>query len=150
MVGYSTTASPNSLVMFCNLVGMLQYKKIRCKMYPFVQHRLKSFKDHSRRTYHIKQLFGCFQDFVVYCLSCPCGLLYLGHAICTVRAHFWDHRRFNEDGSEDHSDPRHFLTHHKKSTEGLNVWVIESIPPVTLKLRDSKNYAVERPTEFSP
>lgn len=64
----------------------------------------------------------------MYCLICPCKLLYVGRTICPLRQRFGKHRRLVELGSDKHSVPRHFLKYHARSTRGLQVWVIESIP----------------------
>lgn len=64
---------------------------------------------------------------MVYYLTCPCGLLYVGGTICTLRKHFGEHRRFIEEGNDIHV-PKHFLVKHLQSTADLKVWVIEAIP----------------------
>lgn len=108
------------------LVGMFQCKKIRCKTCSFVQHGKKSFVSKGK-TYLLDQFYNCSSEFVVYGLKCPCGLIYVGRTICPLRQRFGQHRRLIEGGKDLHSVPRHFAEHHKKSTVGLEVWVIEQI-----------------------
>lgn len=75
------TFTPHSLVIFCNLTGMFQCKMKKCKICPFVSHRQKAFLDGSGKTYTLKFFFNCSTKFVIYCLSCPCGFLYVGRYI---------------------------------------------------------------------
>lgn len=95
-------------------------------MSKFVQHGQKSFSTKGK-TYPIKEFPNCSSDHVVYCLTCPCGFLYVGRTIHPLRQRFGKHRWFIEQGCDEHHVPRHFLTEHQKSTKGLKVWVIKAI-----------------------
>lgn len=118
--------APNPLCLI-PLKGMYQCKKTLCKTCDFVQHGQKSFT-HKGKTYCFDNFHNCSTDHVVYCLSCPCQLLYVGRTICPLRQRFGRHRRFIETGCDKHSVPRHFLEFHHQSTAGLRVWIIEAIP----------------------
>lgn len=48
--------------------------------------------------------------------------------IRTLWKRFGEHSRFVEGGDDKHSVPQHFLKYHGKSSIGLKVWDIESIP----------------------
>lgn len=119
--------TPASHIPLIPLVGMYQCRKklyLTCK---FVDHGQKNFtvKD---KTYTIKDFYNCSSEYVVYCLTCPCGLFYVGRTIRPLRQRFGEHRRFIEKGWDKHSVPLHFLKEHQKSTMGLRVWVIEAMP----------------------
>lgn len=109
------------------LRGMYQCKKPLCLTCPFVQHGQKTFNVKGK-SYTLKEFYNCSTDFVIYCLTCPCAQFYVGRTIRALRARFGEHQRFIEKGRDYHSVPKHFLTHHGRSTAGLGVWVIESIP----------------------
>lgn len=79
------------------------------------------------KTYHLGEFYSCSPEFVIYCLTCPCGLLYVGRTVQTLRKRFGEHRRSIEEGAE-LTIPRHFKEFHQGSTKGLQVWVLESIP----------------------
>lgn len=106
---------------------MYQCKKALCKTCSFVQHGKKSFSSKGK-TYLIDHFYNCSSDFVVYGLTYPCGLIYVGRTICPLRQQFGQHRRLIEGGKDMHSVPQHFAEFHKKSTIGLTVWVNEQIP----------------------
>lgn len=122
-----STAPIHKSLELIPLVGMFQCKKARCKTCDFVKHGRKSFK-HKGKVYPLEGFYNCSSDHVVYALTCPCGLLYIGRTIQPLRQRFGKHRRLIEGGKDLHSVPRHFLEHHNRSTEGLEVWVIEQIP----------------------
>lgn len=109
------------------LVGKYQCHKALCKTCKFVQHGKKSFSTKGK-TYQLKDFFNSSSDFVIYGLTCPCGLIYVGSTIRALRTRFGDHRRLIEGGTDPHTVPRHFPEVHQKSTNGLQVWVIEQIP----------------------
>lgn len=120
------TTIPPSVPILIPIIGMYQCHKPLCKTCKFVQHSLKTFNT-KRKTYELKEFFNCSSDFVVYGLSCPCNLMYVGQIIRPLRQRFRKHRRYIEGGTDPHSIPRHFTTVHQKSTTGLQVWVIEQI-----------------------
>ena len=118
-----TTSVTSTLIP---LVGMYQCRKSRCKTCHFVQHGQKNFHTNGK-TYPLKDFYNCSSEFVVYGLSCPCGLLYIGRTIRPLRERFGEHRRNIEGGTDPHSVPRHFTMLHQQSTSGLQVWIIEQI-----------------------
>lgn len=71
--------------------------------------------------------YNCSSEFVIYCLSCPCSLLYIGRTIYTLRKRFGEHKRSIEECKE-LMIPRHFTEFHQCSPKGLQVWVAETIP----------------------
>lgn len=71
------------------LVGMYQCKKPFCLTCEFVQHVQKTFSVKGK-TYTLKDFFNCFTDYIVYCLTCTCGLFYVGK---TIRARFSEQSR---------------------------------------------------------
>lgn len=79
----------------------------------------------------LKDFYNCYSDFVIYGLTCPCSLLYVGRTIRALPTRFGEHRRSIEGGIDPlkvaHSVPKHFTQAHKQSMEGLQVWVIEQI-----------------------
>lgn len=70
------------------LIGMFQCRKT-CQ---YIQHGKKSFTTKGV-THTLKDFYNCSSDFVVYGLTCPCGLLYVGHTIQALRTRFGEHRR---------------------------------------------------------
>lgn len=95
------------------LIGMFQCKKplyLTCSTWT-----KKSFS-HKGKTFHFNTFHNCSSMFVVYCLSYPCGMLYVGRTIRTLQARFGEHCRFVEAGLFKHSVPHHFLEYQKKSS----------------------------------
>lgn len=109
------------------LEGMFQCRKTLCLTCKHVNHGQKDFSTKGKK-YMITNFYNCSSEFVIYGLTCPCGLLYVGRTIRALRKRFGEHRRFVEKGEDKHSVPRHFKEHHSRSPEGLKVWVIEGIP----------------------
>lgn len=109
------------------LLGMYRCKKALCLTCPHVTHGQKSFYTNGNQ-YILKSFFNCSTTYVIYCISCPCGLLYVGRTIRTLRARFGEHRRAVQANNPLYSTARHFTTHHQQNIADLNVWVIESIP----------------------
>lgn len=105
---------------------MYQCRKTLCKTCKFVRHGQKAFSTKGK-TYLLKDFFNCSSNFVVYGLTCPCGLIYVGHTVRALRTRFGEHRRLIEGGTDPHSGPRHFAEAHQHSTNSLQVWVIEQI-----------------------
>lgn len=88
----------------------------------------KSFARKDGRQFNILQFICCSTQFVVYGLKCPCGSLYVGRTVRTMRTRFGEHRRFIEQKKDKHSVPRHFCQAHNGSTQGLELFGIEAIP----------------------
>lgn len=86
----STIISP-SVPVLLPLVGMYQCHKALCKTCTFIQHGQKSFCTKGK-TYPLNEFYNCSSDFVVYGLTCPCGLIYVGRTIRPVRQRFGEHR----------------------------------------------------------
>lgn len=97
---------------FFGIKGMYQCKKPLCLTCAHVTHRQK-------------YLFR--KGYVVYFLTCPCSLFYVGRTIRTLRKRFGEHRNLVEQGKDKRSVPRHFLQFHKQSSDGLRVWILEAI-----------------------
>lgn len=112
---------------FLAISGMYQCRKPLCKTCSFVVHGQKDFHIKGK-TYPIKGFHTCSSDHVIYCLTCPCGLFYVGRTIRPLRKRFGEHCRFITGGLDNHSVPRHYLHVHDKSTDSLRVWVIEAMP----------------------
>lgn len=106
---------------------MYRGNKPLCKTCNFLKHGQKSFT-HKQKIYYLDNFNNCSIDYVVYCLICPCKLLYFGRTVRPPRQHFGKHHRFVEISCDKHSMPCHFLKHHSQSTTGLSVWVIKAIP----------------------
>lgn len=151
------TARPtvSAPLTFFNIKGMYQCRKPLCLTCAHVTHRQKDFH-HKGKLYVIPDFFNCGSDYVVYCLTCPCGLLYVGRTIRPLRKRFGEHRNLVEKGIDKHSVPRHFKEHHGQTSSGLRVWVIESIPPTLptaeryKRLCERENYWIYTLDTLSP
>lgn len=106
---------------------MYHCRKALCLTCQHVCHKQKEFS-FKGKTYIISEFYTCSSEFLVYCMSCPCGLLYVGRTIRTLHKRFGKHRRLVDAGSDIHSVPKHFLTYHQQSSLELKDWVIEVIP----------------------
>lgn len=115
---------PNS--HFLSIKGMFQCRKLNFLTCRHAQHCQKHFTTIDK-TYAHNDFYNCSTEFVIYCLSCPCGLLYMGRTIGTIRKRFVEHRWSGEEGADKLSVPKYFLEFHQKSLPGLRVWVRESI-----------------------
>lgn len=106
---------------------MCEYRKTLCKTCPFVQHRQQEFTAKGERlrsmTFAIAR-----QSFWYIVSSVLVGFFYVGRTIRPLRKRFGKHRHLKEEGKDKHSMPGHFLEFHHKSTECLQVWVIEGMP----------------------
>lgn len=112
---------------FFNITGCYKCKGIKCKTCGFISHGQKSFCSKDVCTFSIKQFICCITQFVIYGLRCPCGFFYVGRTLHAMRTRFGEHRRLIEKGSEKHSVPCHFKHKHGGSTEGLELFGIESL-----------------------
>lgn len=115
-----------SIPQFFYIIGCYKCKSTKCKACRFISHGQKSFNSKDGHSFYIKQF--CGTQFVVYGLRCPCGYLYVGRTVQAMRTRFGEHRRFIEKKIEKYSVPRHFKHKHEGSTEGLELYSIESIP----------------------
>lgn len=140
----TTQKSPLQSLCLIPLTGMFQCRKTLCLTCKHVNHGQKDFYTKGKK-YMINNFFNCSSEYVIYALTCPCGLLYIGRTIRTLRKRFGEHRRFVEKMVDKHSVPRHFKEHHSGSLEGLRVWVIESIPS-TLPLAERFSRLCQRET----
>lgn len=102
---------------FLNIKGMYQCRKLGCLTCKFVKHRQKQFTTKGK-TYHLGEFYNCSTEFVIYFLTFPCGLLYIGRTIRTLQKRFGEHRRSIENDN-DLTIPRHFAKFHQGSTDGL-------------------------------
>lgn len=50
----------------------LQEQKMTCS---YIRHVQRSFQDSTRQPYQIRDFIKCSTSFVVYCFTCPCGVL---------------------------------------------------------------------------
>lgn len=108
------------------LVGMYHCKKALCLTCAHVTHGKKTFVANGNN-FTLKSFFNCSTTYVIYCISCPCGLLYVGRTIRTLRARFGEHRQAVQANNPLYSTARHFTIHHQQNISDLNVWIIESI-----------------------
>lgn len=76
--------------------------------YIFGQNKFQS----KGKFYTISEFHTCSSEVVVYCMSCPWGLLYVGRTIRTLHKRFGKNRRLVDD---QHSVPKHYFTHHHHS-----------------------------------
>lgn len=74
----------HSLPIILAITGMYQCRKPLCKTCQFVQHGQKEFRVKGK-TYPIKEIHTCSSDYIIYSLTCPCGLFYVGQTIRTLR-----------------------------------------------------------------
>lgn len=100
------------------ITGIYQCCKPFCKTCWFVKHGQKDFCVKGK-TYPLKGFYTCSTDHVVYCLTCPCSLFYVGRTIRSLRKSFSEYHHFVTEGSDIHSVSRHFLKYHNKSTVSL-------------------------------
>lgn len=77
---------------FLSIKDMYQCKKLQCLTCSFVTHHQKSFTTKGK-TYSLNDFYNCCSEFVVYCVTCPCGLLYVGCTIRTLHKRFREHKR---------------------------------------------------------
>lgn len=101
---------PSVSPTFLDIKGMYQCRKLNCLTCKFVQHKQKHFTTKDK-TFQLGQFFNCSTEFVVYCLSCPCNLLYVGCTTRTLRKRFGEHRQSIED-NKNLTIPRHFTEFH--------------------------------------
>ena len=100
---------------------------MKCLTCSYVKHGQKSCVIHDK-TYNLNSFYNCSTTYVIYCISCPCGLFYVGRTIRALRTRFGEHRRAVHAGDPKSSIARHFAINHHKDISLLRVWVIEAIP----------------------
>lgn len=130
---------------FDDRTGSFQCKKRGCLTCQFNRHGQSSFKDRAGNTFYINQCITCSSEYVIYMLTCPCNLSYVGCTKCTLRKWIGGRCRFISDGSDIHSVPRHFKTYHNKNIKALSVCTIECIPKGSLPMRVTPYCAGEKP-----
>lgn len=85
--------------------------------YKHVQHCQKHFTTNGKACAH-NGFYNCSTEFVIYCLSCPCGLLYMHRTIRTIRKRFGKHRWSVEEGTDKLSVPeKHSIKYHCLASE---------------------------------
>lgn len=94
--------------------------------YSHVTHGKKTFRTIGK-TFTLSSFYNCSTTYVVYCISCPCGLVYVGRTIRALCAKFGEHRRAVHAGNPKYSVVRCFAAHHQKEIADLHVWIIKSI-----------------------
>lgn len=77
----------------------------------------------------IKQFMTCNTTHVVYALTCPCGLLYIGRTKRLLRIRVAEHIHNIRIGFKDHNLSLHFKIYHNQNPAGLKFWGIDHIKP---------------------
>lgn len=79
--------------------------------------------------YIIKQRYTCTWKFVVYVITCPCGLLYVGETTMEIRMRISKHKSTICTGQNDLPLPKHFNEQGHKISQ-LKFCIIDSVPPL--------------------
>lgn len=79
--------------------------------------------------YPIKSKVDCGSSFVIYLLTCQCGLQYVGRTTQSLRTRINQHRSNSARGYLKHSVSRHAALSHSNSFHIFTVSIIEQISP---------------------
>lgn len=79
-------------------------------------------------TYPIKSRVDCSSTFVIYLLSCPCNLQYIGRTTQLFRVRVNQHRHNCTRGYTKRSVSRHAAIHRANRFDKFNISIIEHIP----------------------
>ncbi|CAI9578678.1 unnamed protein product, partial [Staurois parvus] len=94
--------------------GIYRCNKRGCLNCQSITHGRSQVLDSQGNSYHIRQFITCATDLIIYILTCPCKLLYVGRTTRPLRKRIGEHRRLIRDGCDKHSVPRHFLLSSKE------------------------------------
>lgn len=123
---HADTATPPPRSTLSNAQG-----NFPCKSCTSCSHYLKiqTFTHpHTNKTYKIKQLITCRSTHVVYILTCPCPLLYVGKTTRALRTRILEHRSAVRRSDEVSPVARHFQEA-GHSVADLKFWGVERILP---------------------
>lgn len=81
------------------------------------------------KSYKIKQRFTCTSSFVVYVITCLCGMYYVGETMQEIRHRITKHKSTIRMELTDLPVPAHFLSH-GHSISQLRFRVIDGVPPL--------------------
>lgn len=84
---------------------------------------------HTGQVFKIRQRYTCTSRFVIYMITCPCGLVYVGETTMEIRMRISKHKSTIRTGLNELTLPKHF--EEQAHTIGqLRFRVIDSVPPL--------------------
>ena len=83
----------------------------------------------TNRIYTMKQFTTCFRSFIVYLITCPCKLQYVGRTIRNFSIRVNEHIAKIRKGCPKHTVSRHYLEHHNSDPRGSLFQVIDRFVP---------------------
>ena len=83
----------------------------------------------TNRTYQMKHFTTCFTSYIVYLITCPCKLQYVGRTIRNFAIRVNEHLGKIRKGCPKHTVSRHYLECHAKDPRGTSFQVIDKFVP---------------------
>ncbi|XP_075448365.1 uncharacterized protein LOC142490239 [Ascaphus truei] len=127
--------APSRLKKFSNTVqtnknvknGNFLCNRSRCLTCKHLK-KTESVTSHSNGSVHqIKGHINCLSTHIVYAITCPCGLQYIGRTKRALCIRFLEHRRNIIHGLKTHSLSRHYELKHNKDPSSLVIMGVEAI-----------------------
>ncbi|OCT56704.1 hypothetical protein XELAEV_18004515mg [Xenopus laevis] len=106
-------------------------------------------------TVQLRGHYCCISKYVVYVLTCPCGLIYIGETTQMVKSRISKHKSSINLGNAKLSVSKHFLDL-GHSADQLKVMVLEGVPPLKyggnreLRLKQREVWWVKKINSLEP
>lgn len=101
-----------------------------CQTNSFKNRKYASFQSNSTsKTYDVRSFLTCTSKNVVYIITCPCGLQYVGRTTCTFQVRMNEHIANIKKGFPKHSLSKHFDQCHDRNPVGTSFMAIDQFNP---------------------
>ena len=117
----------NKPMFFQHIIGYHKCKKCAvCKINAIKERKTLSFVSNSTlQTFNIRSFITCSMTHVVYLLTCPCGLQYIGRTVREFRIRVNEHIGNIRRGYRKHSVSRHYREVHGRDPSGTSFIAID-------------------------
>lgn len=107
-------------MFFQHMTGYFKCKNCEvCAINALTERKVCQFiTNNSPLNFHIKSFITCSTTHVVYLLTCPCGLHYVGRTVRSLKVRLGEHIGNIRRGFLGHPVSKHYLDKHKKDPSG--------------------------------
>lgn len=120
--------------------GNFKCSSAKCGTCQYLEHHKKEVQA-QKGPIPIKHFINCASEFVIYAITCPCGLIYVGRTTRALKVRFWEHRQNIQNSKKnfealkrckqkkkiEHAIPKHYRLCHDGKIEGTKIG-LEIIP----------------------
>lgn len=123
--------APNRVPFFQNSKGFFPCRKCKvCRINGDKNRKICQFKSNSTtKVNDIDTFITCTSKNVVYLLTCPCGLQYVGRTMRAMNVRIKEHIKNIKKGFPKHMVSRHYLECHNRNPVGTLITAIDRFTP---------------------